>query len=104
MQALAAGVPSLILPANPDQILVAQQVQALGIGHSLWRPGDLPMTASAWSKLTCAELGREVDDLIADEVCARNCRAFKQEVEECRGAMAAAQVLEEIVARPAKTV
>jgi len=62
------------------------------------------MRAGAWSKLTCAELGREVDDLIADEVCAGNCQAFKQKVEECHGAMAAAQALEEMVARPARTV
>lgn len=35
MQVLKAGVPSLVLPANPNQVLVAQQVQALGAGHTL---------------------------------------------------------------------
>jgi UDP:flavonoid glycosyltransferase YjiC (YdhE family) len=96
MQALAAGVPSLILPANPDQILVAQQAQAFGVGRSLWRPGSLPIGARAWRGVTPAQIRREIDDLIADQDCARTCAAFRQEIEACAGAEGAVDILEDM--------
>ena len=94
MQALAAGVPSLILPANPDQILIAQQAQALGIGHSMWRPGDLPAGLGYLRKITPAEIRRAVEGLIADRNCAQVCQAFKRRLSSLRGAAAAAEVVE----------
>jgi UDP:flavonoid glycosyltransferase YjiC (YdhE family) len=101
MQALAAGVPSLIWPANPDQILVAQQAQALGIGHSLWQPNGLPMGDRTLRAMTSAQIRREIDSLIADQECARTCQSLKQEIEACRGATAAVEILYEIAkARP----
>jgi UDP:flavonoid glycosyltransferase YjiC (YdhE family) len=97
MQALAAGVPSLMLPMNPDQILVAQQAQALGVGHSLRRPGDLPFGASTLRKLTPTQVRHEVDRLIADQKCQMVCATLKRKIEAGNGASLAAQVLERIV-------
>jgi UDP:flavonoid glycosyltransferase YjiC (YdhE family) len=77
--------PSLIMPANPDQILVAQEVQVLDIGRCLRPPGGLPL--GHWT----------LHDLIADDACARACRAFQAELETYRGAATAADRLEKIV-------
>jgi UDP:flavonoid glycosyltransferase YjiC (YdhE family) len=96
MQALAAGVPSLVLPANPDQVLIAQQVQELGIGRSLWQPGNVPIGTRGWDRITPAEIRREIDDLLDDRDCARACQALKWEIEAYDGAAAATDVVEEI--------
>ncbi len=96
MQALAAGVPSLLLPMNPDQILVAQQAQALGVGHNLRRPTDLPFGTTTMHQLTPTQIRHEVDRLIADRECLNVCETFQRRLETCAGADAAAQVLEEI--------
>lgn len=96
MQALAAGVPSLMLPMNPDQVLVAQQAQALGVGHSLRRPGDLSFGASTLRKLTPTQVRHEVDRLIADQECQMVCATLKRKIEAGNGASLAAQVLERI--------
>jgi MGT family glycosyltransferase len=96
MQALAAGVPSLLLPMNPDQILVAQQAQALGVGHNLRRPTDLPFGTTTMHQLTPTQIRHEVDRLIADRECLNVCETFKRRLETCAGADLAAQVLEEI--------
>lgn len=98
MQALAAGVPSLVLPANADQILVAQQVQALGVGRSLWQPTGLPMDTGTLDRMTPAQIRREVDDLIADGDCARVCKAFCQKIGAYHGAATAADIIEGIAA------
>jgi MGT family glycosyltransferase len=96
-QALTASVPSLILPANPDQVLIAQQVQELGIGRSLWQPGNLPIGTRGWDTITPIEIRQEIDDLLADRNCARACQALKQEIGTYGGAAAAADVLKRVV-------
>jgi UDP:flavonoid glycosyltransferase YjiC (YdhE family) len=101
MQAVAGGVPSLILPANPDQILIAQQAHALGIGHNLRRPGRLPVGARWLRQITPAEIRSAVDDLIADQRYAMACRTLTATV-DFRGASLAAEILEE-TARPASS-
>lgn len=98
MQALAAGVPSLMLPMNPDQVLVARQAQGLGVGHSLQRPGDLPFGASILHRLTPARVRHEVDRLVADQECQMICATLKRKIETGDGAGLAAQVLEGVVA------
>ncbi len=90
MQALAARVPSLMLPINPDQILVAQQAQALGLGRTFWRPGDMPMRPRP---LTPGEIRRAAEDLISDRECSKNCRDVAQMIAASSGASAAADVL-----------
>jgi UDP:flavonoid glycosyltransferase YjiC (YdhE family) len=96
MQALAAGAPSLMLPMNPDQILVAQQAQAAGAGRSLRQPGDLPFRNTTLGKITCAQIRHEVDRLIADRDCQSACESLKHTIETCPGADLAARVLEEM--------
>jgi UDP:flavonoid glycosyltransferase YjiC (YdhE family) len=94
MQALAAGVPSLMSPMNADQVLVARQAQALGVGHSLRRPGEMPFGAP---KLTPTRVRRAVDRLVADQDCWTVCATVKRKIEAGDGASLAAQVLERIV-------
>jgi len=86
-------VPSLIVPANTDQILVAQQAQALGIGHSLWRPGGLPIATGLLDKMTSTQIRHEIDNLIADQDCVRTCAVLKREIEASHGAAAAIEIL-----------
>jgi MGT family glycosyltransferase len=100
LQALAAGVPSLLLPMNPDQILVAQQAQALGVGHNLRRPAELPFSNTTVQQLTPTQIRQAIDRLIADQECLNVCATFKHKLETCAGADLAAQVLEEIVQPP----
>jgi UDP:flavonoid glycosyltransferase YjiC (YdhE family) len=100
MQALAAGVPSLILPANADQILVAQQAQALGVGRCLWQPTGLPMDTGTLDRMAPAQIRREVDDLIADRECAQVCQTFSQKIGTYRGAAAAVDIIAGAAASP----
>ncbi len=102
MQALAAGVPSLMMPMNPDQVLVAQQAQALGVGHSLRQPGDLLFGASILGRLTPTQVRHEVDRLVADQECQMICSTLKRRIEAGDGASLAAQILEEVVASKAR--
>ena len=97
MQALAAGVPSLMLPMNPDQALVAQQAQALGVGRSLGMPGYLPIGASMLRKLTPTQVRQEVDRLVVDAECQRICEKLKDKIKAGNGASLAAEVLERVV-------
>ena len=96
MQAVAAGVPSLILPANPDQILVAQQAQTLGVGRSLWRPGNLPINAGWQRALTPIEIRSALDHLLADPRYAQACQTLKHQLAACHGSALAAETLEGI--------
>jgi len=96
MQALAAGVPSLILPVNPDQILVARQAQALDIGYSPWRMGSLPIDPRWQRALTPTEIREALDKVIRDQKYARACRTLKSKLSAFRGATLAAEILEGI--------
>ena len=84
----------MVLPANPDQVLVAQQVQALGAGHTLWRTNGLPVGNGFLDRVTSTQIRRAVDDLIADQDCVRACKVLGQEIERYDGATASAGVLE----------
>jgi UDP:flavonoid glycosyltransferase YjiC (YdhE family) len=86
----------LILPANPDQILVAQQAQALDMGYNMRRPGGLPVNAGWQRALTPAAIRGAVDRLVLDRRCAEACRAFKRQLDACCAAPAAAEILEGI--------
>jgi MGT family glycosyltransferase len=97
MQALAEGVPSLMLPMNPDQTLVAQQAQTLGVGRSLGMPGNLPIGSSMLRKLTSMQVRQEVDRLVADQECQMNCAKLKDKIKAGDGASLAAEVLERVV-------
>jgi UDP:flavonoid glycosyltransferase YjiC (YdhE family) len=97
MQALSAGAPSLLLPANPDQFLVAQQAQRLSIGYSLWRPGRLPVDAGWQRAITPGEIRRAIEHVMNDQSYVRACQALQRKLNESRGATLAAEKLESIV-------
>jgi UDP:flavonoid glycosyltransferase YjiC (YdhE family) len=94
MQALAAGVPSLMLPVNPDQILVAKQAQALGVAHSLWRADSLPYRTRLLEEIGPGQIRDAIDGLLADRNCRRACQALQEEIETFDGAAAAVALLE----------
>jgi UDP:flavonoid glycosyltransferase YjiC (YdhE family) len=96
LQALAAGVPSLMMPSNPDQILVAQQAQAQGIGRNLWRPGALPVGTSILNSMSPLQIRREIDDLLADQAYAQACQTLQREITTYRGGAAAVDIMERI--------
>lgn len=96
MQALSAGVPSLILPVNPDQILVARQAQALDIGYCPWQMGSLPIDPRWQRALTPAEIRGAIDNVIRDQKYARACQTFRSKLSSYRGATSAAEILEGI--------
>jgi UDP:flavonoid glycosyltransferase YjiC (YdhE family) len=98
MQVLKAGVPSLILPANPDQILVAQQVQALGAGHTLWHANGSVLGSRVLANMTSDQIRDNIERLIADQDCVHTCRVLRREVERYQGALTAANTLERLVA------
>jgi UDP:flavonoid glycosyltransferase YjiC (YdhE family) len=97
LQVLAAGTPSLVSPINPDQILVAQKVQALKLRRSLWQPNGLPLGTSRLERMTGAELRREIDDLLADGQVRETCRRFEEKMASYDGANVSVDVLERIV-------
>lgn len=97
LQGLAAGVPSLILPANPDQILVAQEAVALGVGRSLWRPAIFPLGSQALEQITPEQIRSEIDSVLLDQGCARACEFLRQEIETHRGPAEAVAILEKTV-------
>lgn len=96
MQALAAGVPSLMLPFNPDQILVAQQAEAVGAGYSLRPGGQLPVSAAWQRRLTAPEIRQALDRLLTDRQGAAVCQRFKAGRAAGRGAIQAVEQLEAI--------
>lgn len=100
MQALKAGVPSLMLPVNPDQILVAKQAQALGVGYTLWHATGAPMGNKILDEVTSDQMLRAVDKVIADQDCARACKAIAQEIGRYHSATASVEILNRAVTTP----
>jgi UDP:flavonoid glycosyltransferase YjiC (YdhE family) len=99
LQALAAGVPSLLAPSNPDQILVARAAEAMGIGRNLWRPGGIPLGVHCLDAWSPAQIRQELDALLADGECLKACQSFQRGIATYHGAEAAARVLEGMAAR-----
>jgi UDP:flavonoid glycosyltransferase YjiC (YdhE family) len=98
MQAMSAGVPSLLLPVNPDQILIAQKAHALGVGLNLWQPGGLPVDASWQRRLTLPMLRSAVHKLMSEPSFWATCQEFKQRLAQTDCAAVAAEILEGIAA------
>jgi UDP:flavonoid glycosyltransferase YjiC (YdhE family) len=94
MQVLKAGVPSVMLPANPDQILVAQQVQALGAGRTLWRTNGLPLDNKVLDEMTSNRIRGLIDEVITDQDCARACEMLKREIERYQDKSVCVTILE----------
>ncbi|MBN2005502.1 MAG: hypothetical protein JXA21_19240 [Anaerolineae bacterium] len=99
MQALKAGTPSLMLPANPDQILVAQQVQALGVGHILRHTNGPPIGNKVFDKITSSQIRYAVDKLVADQQCAQACKMIAQDIERYDSAAVSVEILKRMATR-----
>jgi UDP:flavonoid glycosyltransferase YjiC (YdhE family) len=94
LQALKAGVPSLALPTNPDQILVAQQARALEVGHIMWHAKGLPLGNKALNEMTKSQIRHAIDGITADQDCARTCKALGREMKSYQGGTKAVTILE----------
>lgn len=83
-QALAAGVPQLIMPMAFDQPDNAARIQALGVGDFLWP-----------SALTGGRLATKLDRLLRDADVAASCRSYQSRLVGESGIDKACQVLEQ---------
>lgn len=79
MQALAAGVPSLMIPHNPDQIVVSRQAEALGAGRTVSR-GGLPFGGQAGEWLRPEEIRRLVELTAGDSAIRESCARQQAEI------------------------
>ena len=80
MQVTASGTPSLLIPVNPDQVMVAWQVQRLGIGSCLNRPGSFPMNRDPLKTYSGVEIVKKVSRLVDDMECRQKCLEIKKSV------------------------
>jgi UDP:flavonoid glycosyltransferase YjiC (YdhE family) len=87
-------VPSLALPTNPDQILVAQQARALEVGHIMWHAKGLPLGNKALNEMTKSQIRHAIDGITADQDCARTCKALGREMKSYQGGTKAVTILE----------
>jgi len=103
MYALAAGIPSLIFPVNPDQLMIAHQAKSIGIAHLL-RLGDalpvLPARQKISFNLESPIFHKALDDLLADIGCLNTCQEYKKEIQGMPGAFAAIPLLEKLAQQP----
>jgi MGT family glycosyltransferase len=82
MQVLSAGVPSMVIPVNPDQILVAKQIRELGLGDYLRSPGSFPMEKDPLKKISTLEIREEVLRIIGDDSCRIRCMELKEKMND----------------------
>lgn len=97
LQALAAGAPSLVIPANADQRLSALQVQALGLGRSLWQAGELPLPPLAPWRYSAGALRRAIWQILVEPAYAQACRELRRESLAYQGSALAAAEIERFV-------
>lgn len=81
MQALSVGTPSLIIPTNPDQILVANQVQRLGIGRCLRRKNSFPMDKNPLDGISATVIRNIMEEVIQDKHCRSVCGKMRIKIE-----------------------
>jgi UDP:flavonoid glycosyltransferase YjiC (YdhE family) len=77
MQVLSCGTPSLVIPVNPDQILVAKQIKKLGIGNFLKQPNSFPMNNEPLKHFSINEITNEVLKILEDKQCKNRCEIMK---------------------------
>jgi UDP:flavonoid glycosyltransferase YjiC (YdhE family) len=78
MQTLSNGVPSLVIPVNPDQILVARQIRSLGIGNYLRHPKSFIQDKEPLKYFSTNEIKEEVLKMINDERYNLKCKALQK--------------------------
>jgi UDP:flavonoid glycosyltransferase YjiC (YdhE family) len=78
MQVLSCGVPSMVIPVNPDQIMVAKQIKKLGLGNYLKRPHSFPMEPEPLKNFSTHEIAAEVIRIIEDTECKQRCEIMRK--------------------------
>jgi len=82
MQVLSCGTPSLVIPVNPDQILVAKQIKKLGIGNYLKAANNLPMDKEPLKHFTMIEIKNEVVKVLENNQIKENCAKLKERLKK----------------------
>lgn len=100
LQVLSVGKPSLVFPVDPDQMMMAQRISSLGLGHNFWQAGDMPFGYFYLRRVTPAQIRQAVNDLIADGGCGQACRDFSRKIGNSKGAATAVGLLEKLVGKP----
>jgi len=77
MQVLSCGVPSLVIPINPDQLLVAKQIKELGIGDYLKIPGSFPMEEQPLHGFSNDDIKDKIIGIINNKESKQKCEAMK---------------------------
>ena len=77
MQVLSCGVPSLVIPINPDQLLVAKQIKKLGIGDYLKLPGSFPMEEQPLHGFSNDDIKDKIIEIINNKESKQKCEAMK---------------------------
>jgi UDP:flavonoid glycosyltransferase YjiC (YdhE family) len=85
MQALSNGVPSLAIPINPDQILVAKQIKSLGIGNYLKHPKSFIVDKDPLKYFSTNEIKNEVLKVMDDKQCENRCETMKNSLNKMIG-------------------
>ncbi len=80
MQVLSCGIPSLVIPVNPDQILIAKLIKKHGIGNYLKHPNSFPMEQEPLKNYSKKEITEEVIRIIDDSECKRRCEILKKTI------------------------
>ncbi|GAA3447920.1 macrolide family glycosyltransferase [Planomonospora venezuelensis] len=83
MEAIAHGVPMVAIPQMAEQRVNADQIDLLGLGRHL--PRD---------RANGSALRQAVEDVVADPDIAANIAAMREEIRQCGGARAAADLIE----------
>jgi hypothetical protein len=99
MYALAVGIPSLVLPVNPDQLMIARQAQSMGIAHILMLDDALPLLLDPRKvsvNLESQIFRKALDNLLADTGCLNTCQEFKKKIQDMPGTFAAVPLLEKL--------
>jgi UDP:flavonoid glycosyltransferase YjiC (YdhE family) len=77
MQVLSCSVPSLVIPVNPDQLLVAKQIKKLGIGDYLKHHHSFPMEEQPLSLFSNKDISDKVIEIINNKQCKQKCESMK---------------------------
>jgi UDP:flavonoid glycosyltransferase YjiC (YdhE family) len=73
MQALAAGTPSLAVPINPDQIMIAKQIEELSFGRYLRNEDAFPMDTNPLGLFSAEEIQIAVKSVINNRKIKMTC-------------------------------
>lgn len=82
MQTLSNGVPSLVIPVNPDQILVARQIKNLGVGNYLKHPKSFIVGKEPLKYFNENEIKNEVLEILNEEQYFIKCKTLQNKMNQ----------------------